>query len=121
MLVLMLTASTVITAMMPLFFLVPVVGLVYFFAMGAARTGMYSLSVTLMGERYRGAELASASALFNLMWGLGNTVGPSLGGYAIDWWNPHGMPASMTLITALVIPVCLRLLWQQGKSAREGD
>ena len=113
MLLMMLVASTLITAMMPLFFMLPVAGLVYFFIMGGTRTGMYSLSVTLMGEKYRGAELASASALFNLMWGLGNTAGPYLGGYAIDWWNPHGVPASMTLITALAIPVCIWLIWRQ--------
>ena len=99
-----LVLAVLVSLLMPLFVALPIYSLIYFFVFGGVRTGLYAISVTLMGEKFKGAELASASALYNLMWGVGNGLGPYIGGYAIDWWNPHGIPLSIAVMIALVIP-----------------
>ncbi len=68
------------------------------FVMGGIILGMYAVGLTLVGERFRGGDLAAANAAFVTMYGLGALVGPSLGGIAMDIWDPNGL---MVVLAAL--------------------
>ncbi len=72
---------------------------------GGIRSSQYSLTVMLLGERFRGADLPSATAVFGFMYGCGSIAGPSISGFAMDWWDPHGLPAAVTLYFLLFLPM----------------
>ena len=76
----------------------------YIFVFGGVLGVLYSLSVTLLGERFRGADLAAATSVFTVMWGLGSIIGPSVGGAGLALWSPHGLPAVVGLIFLLYLP-----------------
>jgi len=75
------------------------------FAWGGAAVALYTVGLILLGQRFKGAELASANAAFILMYNLGFLIGPPLAGYAMQLWPPHGFIAAiagLTLLHALV-------------------
>jgi len=53
--------------------------------------GIYSVGLTLLGERFKGADLASANAGFIMSYCMGLLAGPAIEGAALDAWNPHGL------------------------------
>lgn len=75
------------------------------FFFGGVVVGLYTVGLTLLGERFRGANLASANAAFVMMFSLGALVGPPLAGGAMDLWNPHGLIVAMAGICALYVVV----------------
>ena len=54
--------------------------------------GFYTLGMIMMGQRFRGADLAAINAAFIVLWGIGGITGPSLTGTAMDMWGPDGLP-----------------------------
>lgn len=90
----------------PLFWLV-------LFVWGGLYAGIYTLAMILLGQRFRGAELATANAAFGLLWGIGSLSGPLLGGAAMEAWNPHGLVATLVVATGLFFGL---LLWRQGRA-----
>ncbi len=97
--------SVLTTIMMPIAMLSGSLIWLYALVYGGLRGAIYSLAVVLMGETFRGSDLAAASALFGLMWGLGSVVGPPLGGVGIEVWDPHGIPAVIALILLALLPL----------------
>ncbi|GJL97196.1 MAG: ABC transporter permease [Hyphobacterium sp.] len=63
---------------------------VMFFYVGVA-TGLYTLGLALIGERFNGGSLAAANAAFVTAYGVGSLIGPTLGGAAMDIMDPHGL------------------------------
>lgn len=59
--------------------------------MGGALFAIYSLSLTLLGERFRGGSLAEANASFVFIYGVGALIGPPLSGLAMDLFDPWGL------------------------------
>lgn len=84
------------------------------FLFGGVVVGMYTVGLTLLGERFRGADLASANSAFILLYSLGALGGPPLAGLAMDIWNPHGLPVFM----AAVIGVYLIIVGWRYSTAR---
>ncbi len=58
---------------------------------GALSIGLYSVALTEMGARYRGARLAVANAAIILAYGIGALVSPVLFGWAMDALPPDGL------------------------------
>lgn len=58
---------------------------------GALSIGLYSVALTEMGARYRGARLAVANAAIILAYGIGALVSPVLFGWAMDAIPPDGL------------------------------
>jgi MFS family permease len=58
---------------------------------GALSVGLYSVALTEMGARYRGARLAVANAAIILAYGIGALVSPVLFGWAMDAIPPDGL------------------------------
>lgn len=73
------------------------------FALGGALFAIYSLSLTLLGQRFSGERLAEANAAFVFMYGVGALVGPPAAGLAMDLWNPNGLPAFLGLVCGLYL------------------
>ncbi len=93
--------------------------LIFMLVYGALLTGVYTVAMVIIGERFRGADLAAASALFGVMWGAGSILGPSIGGLAMDL-HPHGVPLSLVLIFFLFLPLpAVAWLRQRGRAGGE--
>ena len=78
--------------------------MVFIFFFGGVFSSLYALALILLGERFRGADLASATAVFTVMWGVGSIVGPPLGGAAMDLWQPHGLLLAVGLMFLAFLP-----------------
>ncbi|TLY57195.1 MAG: MFS transporter [Gammaproteobacteria bacterium] len=61
------------------------------FVWGGTMYGFYTQGIALLGESFTARELANANALFVMVYCAGGVVGPTLGGLAMDFWNPNGL------------------------------
>ena len=75
------------------------------FVFGGVVVGMYTVGLTMLGERFKGADLAAANSAFVLMYAVGALTGPPIAGAAMDIWNPHGLAIAMASICALYLLV----------------
>lgn len=70
---------------------------------GGIYGGIYSVALTIVGERFRGEELIVANASLAMVWGLGGMAGPGLAGMAMDIWDPHGMVVVIAAACAVTL------------------
>lgn len=77
---------------------------IYIFLFGGVLGSLYTLGLVLMGERFKGADLAAASSVFGVMWSTGAIVGPPLGGMGMQYMGTHGMPLALTFIFVAFLP-----------------
>ena len=75
------------------------------FGFGALLGGFYTVTLVVHGRRFKGAELGPATTARSVMFCLGATAGPPVAGTAMEWLGPHGMPWSLVLMFALVLPL----------------
>ena len=81
-------------------------------------SAIYTMSMAIAGQRFRGGQLANIMAAFGVMWGLGMTIGPATAGGAMDLWDPHGLPALLAVTcTVFVIFAC----WRQATKPAEQE
>ncbi|MCP5152504.1 MAG: MFS transporter [Chromatiales bacterium] len=78
------------------------------FVWGGAFSGVYTVAMAIVGDRFAGADLATAMASFGIMWGMGGLIGPAIAGAAIETWNPHGFPAVLALAWLPLLALALR-------------
>jgi MFS family permease len=90
---------------MPLVIAHPPWNFLYMFFFGAVLSGIYTIALVIIGEQFKGADLAAASALFGVMWGAGAVLGPQLGGVAYDSLPLYGIPLSIALMFAVLLPL----------------
>ena len=62
---------------------------------GASAGGLYTLSLILVGQRYRDDALVRANAHIALLWGAGCLLGPLSTGAASQWLSSHALPVLM--------------------------
>ena len=91
---------------LPLFAVLPV--------WGGLVTGVYPIALSMMGDRFGGADLVNANAALVIAYGIGAFIGPILGGAAMDVWNPHGIMA----VLAALFAALLVMTWWHGGGAR---
>ncbi len=77
---------------------------VFMFCVGGILGGFYTLGLILLGEQFRGAELAGATAVFSSMWGIGSVVGLPLTGGIMDLLPPHGLPIALVVMFSVFLP-----------------
>jgi hypothetical protein len=65
--------------------------------------GIYTVALTVLGERFSGSRLVAGNAAFSFVWGLGGITGPALGGAAIDWAGLNGLPMMIALFCAALV------------------
>lgn len=88
-------------AVLPLFSFGAVPLFILILLAGGITGGLYTVGLTYLGSRYRGAELASANAAFIFMYALGMLFGPAASGLAIDAVDPHGLAFAIALFFAV--------------------
>ena len=66
---------------------------------------IYTLGVVLIGERFKGAQLAAASTAFTACWGAGTMLGPLLVGVGMDWFGNDSMVLIIFAIFAVYLPL----------------
>ncbi|WP_411562362.1 MFS transporter [Pseudomonas shirazensis] len=64
---------------------------------GASAGGLFTLSLILIGERYRDDGLVRANAHVAQLWGIGCLLGPLLAGSGSQWISGHALPLIMAL------------------------
>ena len=84
------------------------------FVYGGVVVGLYTVGLTLLGQRFRGADLAAANSAFVMMYSTGALIGPPLSGFAMDIWNPNGLIAAMGGLCAVYLAVAG---WRYARSA----
>jgi len=62
---------------------------------GASAGGLFTLSLILIGERYRDDALVRANAHIAQLWGVGCLIGPLLAGAGSQWISGHALPLLM--------------------------
>ena len=102
-------------AAMPFVIAIETWNMVFMFIFGGMFASLYTFALVLLGERFRGADLASASVVFGVMWGVGSVAGPPIGGATMDLLQPHGLPIVIGVAFALYLPIPI---WEYLKKRR---
>jgi MFS family permease len=74
---------------------------------GCTVGSLWAVSLILVGERYRGADVAAANMARGVLYGLGAFAGPSMAGFAFELWKPHGILALIAIVALLFLPVAV--------------
>jgi len=82
-----------------------VAGPIFVFALGGVEGMIYTLGIIILGQRFRGAELAAASVLYTGMWGAGAMLGPVIVGAGMDILGDHSMPYLIAAIYVIYLPI----------------
>jgi MFS family permease len=78
---------------------------IFAFGLGGIEGMIYAMGVILLGQRFRGVELATASVVFTTMWGAGAMIGPAAVGLGMDLFGDQVMPFLIAGLYALYLPV----------------
>jgi MFS family permease len=65
--------------------------------------GVYIVSLAIMGDAFKGADLVSGSAAFAMMWGIGGLAGPPIAGVMIDAFGINAMPVTLASFYVLLL------------------
>jgi cyanate permease len=82
------------------------------FSFGGVEGMIYTLGVVLIGERFRGAQLAAATTAFSACWGAGTMLGPLLVGVGMDWLGNWSMVYIIFAIFAVYLPLPVISWWR---------
>ena len=72
------------------------------FVLGGAISGLYIVSLAIVGDCYTGGELARAVIVIAMIFAVGSTLGPLVSGGAMELWDPYGLNV---IIIAAMCPV----------------
>ncbi|MEA9977420.1 MULTISPECIES: MFS transporter [unclassified Pseudomonas] len=75
---------------------------------GASAGGLFTLSLILIGERYRDDVLVRANAHVAQLWGVGCLLGPLAAGAGSQWVSGHALPLLMAAGAFGLVIVSLR-------------
>ncbi len=79
--------------------------------MGTTGYGVYTVSLTSLGNRFSGIELVNGSASFAIVWGFGALIGSVSGGWAMLGFGTDALPVSLALVYFLLaLGITLRQL-----------
>lgn len=70
------------------------------FAIGGLLGTLWLVAMALLGERFRGTDLAAANVGLTFAYGVGSMAGPAIAGAALEAWPPHGMMPAIAACAA---------------------
>lgn len=85
------------------------------FALGGVVIAFYAVGLTMLGGQVPASRLAVANGAFLVSYETGATVGPVLGGAAMDVWAPHGLAV---LVVAVGLGFAVLVTRDRRASAR---
>lgn len=88
------------------------------FVFGGVVVGMYTVGLAMLGERFKGANLAAANSAFVLMYSVGALLGPPIAGAAMDTWDPHGLAIAMATICGFYLLI-VGWRWSGAKNTEQ--
>jgi MFS family permease len=74
---------------------------------GAGLGGIWTVAFAMIGDRFRGAELAAATTLSSMLYGVGGTLGPIVAGHAMALWNPVAVLVVIAVVLSAYLGICL--------------
>ena len=95
------------TAMLPLGIAHTPWNVVILLGFGAAMGGVYTVSLAMMGRRFKGPDLGRAATVRSILFCVGALIAPPISGVSIDWFGSNGLPISLTVMLLLVLPLPL--------------
>lgn len=106
-----------LTASLPLTVSEGWLGLANAFLLGGAVLGFYSVSLTMLGERVRGGDLALANAAFIMAYQVGAMAGPAIGGAALGW-ERAAFPALIAGVALALAAATAAVAWRGANPDR---
>ncbi len=89
----------------------------HLFVWGGFFNGLYTVVMTLLGQHFRGVELAVANISIGILWAVGSLVGPLTTGIAMDTWEPHGIVyVAISISSAFIVVSITRWLLAKDRS-----
>jgi MFS family permease len=70
---------------------------------GGIVMGIYTIGLTMLGERFKAGQLVGANAAYVILYSLGLLMGPAAEGVALDAWNPNGLLVALGGICAVYL------------------
>ena len=77
------------------------------FIWGGAASGLFSISLTMLGERYSASQVAGATAILVMVFECGSLAGPVVGGRIMDMFGPMGFIYTITSFTFLFLLISI--------------
>lgn len=84
------------------------------FCLGGISVGLYTVALSELGARYRGAALAEANGAIVLGYGMGMLLGPPLAGAAMEAWRPHGLALALGVFALAYLALAVRRMAQSA-------
>ena len=97
------SASVAGAGLTPFLIATPLATYALLFMWGGLMMGIYTIGLTLVGQRFKGPELASANAAYVMLYAMGLLAGPPVEGVALDAWNPNGLMVAMASIGVIYV------------------
>jgi MFS family permease len=79
----------------------------WLFLWGGLFAGVYTISLTLLGQHFRDQDLVTANTALALIWSVGSLAGPFLGGLAMDLAGRDGLPGFLAAAGAVYLAFAL--------------
>lgn len=77
------------------------------FIWGGAASGLFAISLTMLGERYNASQVAGATAILVMVFECGSLAGPVVGGRVMDMFGPMGFIYTITSFTFLFLLISI--------------
>lgn len=91
--------STVGALIWPLVINTPLLAYPLLFLWGGVFVGIYTVTMALVGSRFKGGDLVSVYTIMSVAWGAGAFLGPGTAGAAMDVTR-HGLPLFAAVVCA---------------------
>ena len=83
------------------------------FIWGGAASGLFAISLTMLGERYSASQVAGATAILVMVFEVGSLIGPLIGGRVMDTFGPMGFIYTVTSFTLIFLVLSIyRTIWK---------
>ena len=77
------------------------------FMWGGAASGIFAISLTMLGERYSASQVAGATAILVMVFEVGSLTGPLIGGKVMDIVGPMGFIYTITSFTFIFLVISI--------------
>ena len=82
---------------------------------GTSGFSIYTVSLAIFGERFKGSALIAGASAFAAMWGLGGIIAPPSIGWAMEGYGPNAM---LVIMGAVYLMLALFIFFRIGQGRR---